>query len=162
MTSGAYLQEGFNRAGKATTQASHNWRNHPDPKVRSDAAKTMRSLQTHPGVQRVAKAGRGKVVQTMGKGLLIGGVAFTGWSNYNSTDGNIPLTVAETAVDTAVVMGATKVGATLGATIGTAVGGPVGFVVGGAIGGAAGAVTGILATGPINNYMTRKWNNWFG
>lgn len=41
---------------------------------------------------------------------MVGGVAFTAWSNYNSTGGDIPLTVAETAVDTAVVMGATKVG----------------------------------------------------
>lgn len=49
-------------------------------------------------------------MQMAGRATLVGGVAFTAWSNYNSTGGDIPLTVAETAVDTAVVMGATKVG----------------------------------------------------
>jgi len=163
MTSGTYLQEGFNRSGQITTQASYNLRNHPDPQARSKAGKTLRSLQTHPGVQRVAAAGRADLAQMAGKGLLIGGFGFTAWSNYNSTGGDIPLTATETVVDTYVVLGATKVGATLGASIGTAFG-PAGTIIGGGIGGAAGAVTGILLTGPVNNAMTRGWKSvkgWF-
>ncbi|WP_230396195.1 hypothetical protein [Streptomyces blattellae] len=164
MTSGTYIQEGFNRAGKVTTQAGRDLRSNPDPKARSKAGKTLRSLQTHPGVQRVAGGGRGAVAQGLGRGLLVGGIAFTAWSNYNSTGGDIPLTVAETAFDTGVVMGATHVGATLGAAIGTAITPGVGTVVGSAIGGAAGAVTGILMTGPVNNFMSNTWEGvkgWF-
>ena len=55
-----------------------------------------------------------------GKGLLIGGIGFTAYSNYQATGRDVPPTVAETAVDTVVVMGATKMGAALGATRGWA------------------------------------------
>ncbi|PZT78166.1 RHS repeat domain-containing protein [Streptomyces sp. AC1-42W] len=164
MTSGSYLYEGFNRAGIETTKAAKNMRAHPDPKMRSQAGKTLRSLQTHPGVQRVASAGRGSTMMWAGRVTLWGGIAATGYSNYQSTGGDVPLTAVETAVDTAVVIGATKVGATLGATIGTAIAPGVGTVIGGAIGGAAGAVSGILMTGPVNNGISRIWKGakgWF-
>ncbi|WP_175408684.1 hypothetical protein [Streptomyces sp. TRM64462] len=110
----------------------------------------------------MGEIGSSKAMQFAGKGLLVGGIAFTAYSNYQSTGGNIPLTALETAADTAVVMGATKLGASIGASIGTMIAPGVGTVVGGAIGAAAGAVTGILATGPLNNYISRKWKSFFG
>ncbi|MES5819515.1 RHS repeat-associated core domain-containing protein [Streptomyces sp. RG80] len=164
MTSGTYLQEGFNRSSQLISQSARDLRNNPNPSVRSQAGKTLRSLQTHPGLQRVGAIGRSPMAQAIGSKVLVpGGIAFTGWSNYNSTGGNIPLTVAETAADYYVVLGATKVGANLGAAIGTAFG-PGGTVVGAAIGGAGGAVTGILMTGPVNNFMSNTWRGvrgWF-
>lgn len=164
VTSGTYLQEGFNRSSELISRSARDMRNHPDPRVRSQAGKNLRSLQTHPGLQRIGGIGRNSTMQAMGsKVLLPAGIGFTAWSNYNSTDGDIALTALETAADTAVVIGATKAGATLGATIGTAFG-PAGTVAGAAIGGAGGAVAGILMTGPVNNALSTGWKSvkgWF-
>jgi hypothetical protein len=121
-------------------------------------------MRNNPGLARVGAIGSSKAVMFASKGLLVGGIGFTAYSNYQSTGGDVPLTVAETAVDTVVVMGATKVGATLGAAIGTAIAPGVGTVIGGAIGAGAGAVTGILATGTVNNAMSKGWKGvkgWF-
>ncbi|WP_405798675.1 hypothetical protein [Streptomyces sp. NBC_01506] len=158
MTSGAYLQEGFGKAGAVTSKAKADMRSN------RQSAQVLKSMRSQPGVARVGAIGSSKGMQFAGRGLLVGGIAFTGYSNYQSTGGDIPLTVAETAVNTAVVLGATKVGATLGASIG-GFAGPAGFVVGGAIGAAGGAVAGILSTGTVNNAMSKGWKEmkgWFG
>ncbi|WP_262386963.1 RHS repeat-associated core domain-containing protein [Streptomyces sp. TRM49041] len=162
VTSGSYLHEGFNQANEITSKSARNMRSHESAKVRSNSAKTLRTLQTHQGMKRLVDIGRNPMVQKLGKANLVTGVAFTYWSNLENSDGNVALAATETAVDTAVVMGATKLGATLGATIGTAIAPGVGTIVGAAIGGAAGAVGGILATGPVNNAISKGWKKLFG
>jgi hypothetical protein len=158
MTSGSYVQSAFTQAGSLTTDAKAAMRS------TRQSSQILQAMRDNPGLARVGAIGSSKWMGMASKGLLVGGVAFTAYSNYQSTGGDIPLTAAETAVDTAVVLGTTKVGATLGAAIGTAVAGPVGTVIGGAIGAGAGAVTGILASGPINNAMSKGWKGvkgWF-
>ncbi|GGP57366.1 hypothetical protein GCM10010287_65100 [Streptomyces variabilis] len=161
VTSGSYLHEGFNQSNEIVRKSAKNMRSHSNPTTRSNAAKTLRSLQTNQGMKRLVEIGRNPAVQKLGKANLVTGVAFTYWSNYENTD-NVALAATETAVDTAVVIGATKAGATLGAAIGTAIAPGVGTVVGAAIGGAAGAVGGILATGPVNNAISKGWKKLFG
>lgn len=156
MTSGAYAQEGFSAAGALTSKARADMRSN------RQSAQILKSMKTHPGVARVGEIGNSRWMGYAGKGLLVGGVAFTAYSNYQATGGDIPLTAVETVVDTAVVMGATKVGATLGATIGTAIAPGVGTVVGGAIGAGVGAVSGIIATGTVNNVISKGWKKLFG
>ncbi|MGW2280380.1 RHS repeat-associated core domain-containing protein [Streptomyces sp. NPDC001770] len=158
MTSGAYAQEGFGAADDIITKAKKDMRSN----VRSD--RVLKAVKNKPGIARLGAIGAGKPMQMASKGLLVGGIAFTAYSNYQSTGGDVGLTATETAVDTAIVMGTTKVGATLGAAIGTAIAPGVGTVVGGAIGAGAGAVTGILASGPVNNALSKGWKgvkSWF-
>lgn len=158
MTSGAYLQESFSQAGSLTTDAKAAMRS------TRQSNQILQAMRNNPGLARVGAVGSSRGMAIAGRGLLIGGIGFTAYSNYQATGGDVPLTVAETAVDTVVVMGATKVGATLGATIGTAIAPGVGTVIGGAIGAGAGAVAGIMATGAVNNVMSKGWKGvkgWF-
>ncbi|MHB9861697.1 hypothetical protein [Streptomyces sp. YIM S03343] len=158
MTSGSYLQSIFSQAGSMATGAKAAMRS------TRQSSQILQAMRDNPGLARVAAIGSNKWMGRAGWGLLGVGAVFTLWSNYQSTHGDIPLAAAETVADTTVVVGATKLGATLGMWVGTSIAPGPGTFIGGAIGAGAGAVGGILASGPLNNVMSRGWKSvkgWF-
>jgi len=120
------IQGGVDPVGRRASQAGRNMRS-PDPEVRRQASKDLRSFQkrNNPVLNAMSRISRSRVYRWGGRGLIGVGTAVTLGAELNDADNHYSEAVINTGVRTvlavAVGAGAARIGVLAGGLCGPAV-----------------------------------------